>query len=72
MAKKKVLEIKGGTKLQKVCLFLQIILIIVMLGSAIYANVNNIQDGFITEIPYYGLFAQAVLLIFPVMFQGNK
>ena len=71
MAKKKLLEIKG-TKLQKTCLLLQFIVLIVMIGSAVYANVNNIKEGFITEIPNYGMYVIMALLLFPIIFQGDK
>lgn len=70
-SKKKLLEIKGS-KLQKKCLLLQFIVLIVMIGSAIYANVNNIESGFITEIPNYGMYIVLVLLLVPMFFQGNK
>lgn len=71
MAKKKLLEIKG-TKLQKTCLLLQFIVLVVMIVSAIYTNVNNIEEGFITEIPNYGMYVIMALLLFPIMFQGDK
>lgn len=71
MAKKKLLEIKG-TKLQKTCLLLQFIVLVVMIVSAIYTNVNNIEEGFITEIPNYGMYVVMALLLFPIMFQGDK
>ena len=71
MAKKKLLEIKG-TKLQKTCLLLQFIVLVVMIFSAIYTNVNNIEDGFITEIPNYGMYVVMALLLFPIIFQGDK
>ncbi len=71
MAKKKFLEIKG-TKLQKTCILLQFIVLVVMIGSAIYTNVNHIEDGFITEIPNYGMYVVMALLLFPIMFRGEK
>lgn len=71
MAKKKLLEIKG-TKLQKTCLLLQFIVLVVMIGSDIYANVNNIEDGFITKISNYGMYVVIVLLLLPTMFRGDK
>lgn len=71
MAKKKLLEIRG-TKLQKTCLLLQFIVLVVMIVSAIYTNVNNIEEGFITEIPNYGMYVIMALLLFPIMFQGDK
>ena len=71
MAKKKLLEIKG-TKLQKTCLLLQFIVLVVMIGSDIYANVNNIEDGFITKISDYGMYVVIFLLLFPTMFRGDK
>lgn len=71
MAKKKLLEIKG-TKLQKNCLLLQFIVLVVMIVSAIYTNVNNIEEGFITEIPNYGMYVVMALLLCPIMFQGDK
>lgn len=70
-SKKKKKKIKG-TKLQKICLLLQIILLVVMIVSAIYINVNDIQSGFITEIPNYGMYVVLALLLIPYFFQDKK
>lgn len=70
MARKKLIEIKGN-KLQKTCVIIQLILLLIMIFSVIYANVNNIESGFITEIPNYGLYLNVVLLLLP-MFFDNK
>jgi len=73
MAKKKKMELKiTGTKLQKTCLVLQVIVILLMIVSSIYVNVNNIESGFITEITNYGMYVVLGLLIFPYLFQGEK
>ena len=73
MAKKKTKGIKiTGTKLQKTCLVLQVIVLLIMIGSAIYTNVNNIESGFVTEITNYGMYVVLALLIFPYLFQGEK
>ncbi len=70
-SKKKLIEI-NGTKLQKTCLLLQFIVLIVMISSSIYANVKNIENGFITEIPNYGMFIISILLLLQIIFQENK
>ena len=70
-SKKKLIEITG-TKLQKTCLLLQFIMLVVMIGSGIYANVNNIESGFIAEIPNYGMYVVLALLLIPTIFQGDK
>ena len=70
-SKKKLIEITG-TKLQKTCLLLQFIMLVVMIGSAIYANVNNIERGFMAEIPNYGMYVVLALLLIPTILQGDK
>ena len=70
-SKKKLIEIKA-TKLQKTCLLLQFIMLIVMIGSVIYINVNDIEDGFITKIPIYGMFVVVGLLLIPNFLQGDR
>lgn len=69
--KKKLIEVKGN-KLQKTCLLLQFIMLVVMIVVAIYTNVNNIESGFLTEIPNYGMYIVLILLLIPMFFQGNK
>ena len=71
MTKKKLPEIKG-TKLQKTCILLQFITLVVMIISVIYVKVNNIEDGFVTEIPNYGMCIVLALLLFPIMIKGDK
>ncbi len=69
--KKKLIEIKG-TKLQKTCIILQFIVLIAMLASSIYVNVNNIESGFITKITDYGLWVVIALLIIPTIFDNSN
>ncbi len=69
--KKKLIQIKG-TKLQKICVVLQLIVLIAMIAISIYINVNNIESGFITKIPSYGLYVVIVLLLIPVLFDNDN
>ncbi len=69
--KKKLIEIKG-TKLQKTCVILQLIVLIAMLVSSIYVNVNNIESGFITKITDYGVWVTIVLLLIPIIFDSSS
>lgn len=73
MAKKKTKGVKiTGTKLQKTCLLLQVIVLLVMIISAIYTNINNIESGFITKITNYGTYIVLALLLIPYLFEGEK
>ncbi len=69
--KKKLIQIKG-TKLQKICVVIQLIVLIAMIATSIYINVNNIESGFITKIPSYGLYVVIVLLLIPVFFDNDN
>lgn len=68
--KKKLIEIKG-TKLQKTCVILQLLILTVMIASSIYVNVNNIESGFITKINDYGLYVVIALLLIPNFFDNR-
>ncbi len=69
--KKKLIEIKG-TKLQKTCVILQLIVLIAMLVSSIYVNVNNIESGFVTKITDYGVWVTIILLLIPIIFDSSN
>lgn len=67
MAKKKV-EIKG-TKFQKVCFVLQVIVVILVIISAIV--LRNSSNKFFEFIMDYGLYVELALLLLPYMI-SNK
>ena len=54
-SKKSKIEFKG-TKLQKICLLLQWVIIILMIICARYGSANNIETGFVNSINKYGLY----------------
>ena len=71
---KKLIEIKG-TNLQKKCLLLQFILLIIALIAAsvtIYTNANNIENNFSTIILAFASGGTFSLLLIPFMLQNNK
>lgn len=68
--KKNKIEVKG-TKLQKTCLVLQIIIVVLMIICGIYANANDVNNGFINAINNYGLYVVLVLLLVPYLFKEN-
>ncbi len=68
--KKNKIEVKG-TKLQKTCLVLQIIIVVLMIICGIYANANDVNNGFINAIINYGLYVVLVLLLVPYLFKEN-
>ena len=68
--RKKLIAIKG-TKTQKICLFLQILLLITMIASSVYCNVNNIETGFITQISDYCFYAIIILLLITIIFNKD-
>ena len=71
--RKKLIEIKGKvTTLQKVCLALQVIVIVAMLVSMIYANVNDIESGFMSKVLYLSVFLVFVFMWIPIVFSGDK
>ncbi len=69
--KKSKIEIKG-TKLQKTCLLLQLVMVILMIICARYASANNVETGFVDFINRYGLYVVLGLLVVPYMFEGNR
>ena len=69
--KKKKVEIKG-TKFQKICLLLQVIMIVLMIICARYASANNLETGFAVDVNKYGIYVVLGLLIVPYIFGGNK
>ena len=73
-SKKKLIEIKG-TKLQKTCLLLQLILLIVALLSAVglvYININNIDSNIFSIIFNFSVGGIFALLLIPIIIQSNK
>ncbi len=69
--KKKLIQIQG-TKLQKICVILQLIVLIATLACSIYVNVNNIKDGFITKVASYGWYITIPLLLIPIIFDSDN
>lgn len=70
-SKKRKIELKG-TKIQKICLLLQIIVLVLLIASTIYVDVNNIETGFFVEFSDYGLYIIIFLLLFPNFFPDKK
>lgn len=69
--KKNKIEIKG-TKLQKTCLLLQIVTVVLMIICALYAGANNVETGFVDVVNKYGLYVVLALLLIPYLFEGNR
>ena len=57
--------------MQKTCLVLQIIIVVLMIICGIYANANDVNNGFINAINNYGLYVVLVLLLVPYLFKEN-
>ena len=71
---KKLIEIKG-TNLQKKCLLLESILLIIALlatGGTIYTNANNIENNFFSIILAFAVGGIFSLLLLPIILQNDK
>lgn len=71
MGRKVIIKIKG-TKLQKICLVFQFVIIVMMLVFMIYANVKDIEGGVTGKILNLSVFLVCVFMWLPILFSGDK
>lgn len=68
--KKKLIEIKG-TKFEKICLLLQVIDVIFVLGFMIVGNIMNLDSKLIMSVISIATFICIFLMLLPQMLKEN-
>ena len=68
--KQKTLEVRGS-KFEKICIVLQLIIMFLVIICDIYNNINNVESGLTAWMGEYGLWLVIILMFIQYILNGK-